>query len=58
MPRLGANALGRALQIKEGAAATWASDKFCFGEASASALEHIISEEGGATDIGFSLNAD
>ena len=50
--------LGDALEVKEGAAATGASDKFGFGHAGTGSLEEVVGEVDGGFEFRFGFNAD
>ena len=53
---LGADALGGALEVEEGAAAAGAGDEFGFGDAGAGALEDVVGELGGADEVAFGFD--
>ena len=55
---LGADALGRRLEIKERATTAGTRDKFGLRDASAGALEDVVGELERAGDVGFGFDAD
>ena len=55
---LGADALGRRLEIKERTTTAGTRDKFGLRDASAGALEDVVGELERAGDVGFGFDAD
>ena len=58
MPGLFADALGGGLQIEEGAAATGAGNKFCFGDSGSGSLEDVVGELDARLKILLGFHAD